>query len=319
MKGEVFMKLRLRSAAALAIFLLISFPPANAWNSIGHMAVAYTAWQQLTPATRQRAIVLLQKNPNYNKWLSYIPAGTSDDDRNLYVFMMAATWPDEIKAQSSGYQLDGDIPPRTAEATNNTGFSDKYMHKYWHFVDVPFSTDGTALPSTPTPNAQTQITAFRQALASNASDDVKAYDLVWILHLVGDVHQPLHCAERITAADHRGDGGGNSVKLTNDPGDLHGYWDNLLGIGETKNYQVAVTAAKQLPEAGSAASDANEADWVQESFHLAQTDVYVAPVGPALGPYTLDATYGSKALAIAQQRVALAGARLANLLNTDLK
>ncbi|HTZ90289.1 MAG TPA: S1/P1 nuclease [Alloacidobacterium sp.] len=313
------MKLRLRSVAALAIFLLIGFPPANAWNSIGHMAVAYAAWQQLTPATQQRAISLLQKNPDYSKWLSYIPAGTSEDDRNLYIFMMAATWPDEIKAEGSGYKLDGDTPPHSSEATNNTGYTDKYMHKYWHFVNTPFSTDGTALPANPTPNAQTQIAAFRQVLASNASDDLKSYDLVWIMHLVGDVHQPLHCATRITASARKGDGGGNSVKLSNDPGDLHGYWDNLLGIGDTKNYTVAVTAAKQLPAAGSAASDANEADWVEESFQLAQSKVYVAPVGPALGPYTLDATYGSNALAIAQQRVALAGARLANLLNANLK
>lgn len=313
------MKLRLRSVAALAIFLVIGLPAANAWNSIGHMAVAYAAWQQLTPATRQRALALLQKNPDYNKWLSYIPAGTSDDDRDLYIFMMAATWPDEIKAQGSGFKLDGDIAPRTAEATNNTGFTDKYMHKYWHFVNTPFSTDGTALPPNPVPNAQTQIAAFRQTLASNASDDVKAYDLVWIMHLVGDVHQPLHSATRITADAHRGDGGGNSVKLTNNPGDLHGYWDNLLSVGETKNYPVAVTAAKQLPAASSAASDANEADWVQESFDLAKSSVYIAPVGPALGPYTLDATYGSNALVIAQQRVALAGARLANLLNANLK
>jgi hypothetical protein len=312
------MKVRLRSLLVLAVSACISMPPAHAWNSIGHMAVAYAAYQQMSPDLRTRAIALLQKNPDYNKWLTYIPAGTSDDDRNLYVFMMAATWPDEIKADGSGYKLDGDAPPKTSEATNNTGYTDKYMHKYWHFVNTPFSTDGTPLPANPTPDAQTQIAAFRQVLADpNASDDLKSYDLVWILHLVGDVHQPLHCATRITAADHKGDGGGNSVKLTNEPGDLHGYWDNLLGVGDTKNYQVAVAAAKQLPPADSkAASDGNEADWVQESFQLAQSDVYQAPIGPALGPYTADATYATNAHTVAQQRVALAGARLANLLQS---
>lgn len=310
------MKVYLRSLIVLAISACIAMPPAHAWNSIGHMAVAYAAWQQMSPELRARTLVLLEKNPDYNKWLSYIPAGTSNDDRNLYIFMMAATWPDEIKAQGSGYNLDGDSPPHSSEATNNTGYTDKYMHKYWHFVNTPFSTDGTKLPAIPTPNAQTQIAAFRQVLASDASDDLKSYDLVWIMHLVGDVHQPLHCATRITASSPRGDGGGNSVKLTNQPGDLHGYWDNLLGVGDTKDYQVAVTAAKQLPAAGATASDGNEADWVQESFQLAQPHVYIEPIGAALGPYTADATYETNAHLLAQQRVALAGARLANLLQS---
>jgi hypothetical protein len=312
------MKIRLRSLIVLAISACIAMPPAHAWNSIGHMAVAYVAYQQMSPELRTRALALLMKNPDYNKWLTYIPSGTSDDDRNLYIFMMAATWPDEIKAQGSGYALDGDIPPRTAEATNNTGYTDKSMHKYWHFVNTPFSTDGTALPAIPIPDAQTQIAAFRQVLADpNASDELKSYDLVWIMHLVGDVHQPLHCSDRITAGAHRGDGGGNSVKLTNNPGDLHGYWDNQLGVGDTKNYQVAVAAAKQLPAASSvAAADANEADWVHESFQLAEAKVYITPIGPALGPYTADATYAANAHTIAQQRVALAGARLANLLQS---
>lgn len=312
------MKLRLRSLIVLAISACIAMPHASAWNSIGHMAVAYAAYQQMSPELRTRALALLQKNPDYNKWASYVPASASPDDRNLYIFMMAATWPDEIKAQGSGYQLDGDTPPHTPEATNNTGYTDKYMHKYWHFVNTPFSTDGTPLPAIPTPDAQTQIAAFRQVLADpNASDELKSYDLVWIMHLVGDVHQPLHCATRITAGARRGDGGGNSVKLTNDPGDLHGYWDNLLGVGDTKNYSVAVAAAKQLPAADSAAAaDANEADWVKESFQLAQSAVYIAPIGPALGPYTADAAYAANAHTVAQQRVALAGARLANLLQS---
>lgn len=107
------------------------------------------------------------------------------------------------------------------------------------------------------------------------------------------------------------------MKLTNDPGDLHGYWDNLLGVGDTKNYPVAVTAAKQLPAAdSSAAADTNEGDWVKESFQLAQSSVYVPPIGPALGPYTVDATHEANAHTIAQQRVALAGVRLANLLQS---
>lgn len=314
------MKFSLRGVAVFALCLLISIPPANAWNSVGHMAVAWVAWQQLTPHTRQRAIALLKKNPYYKKvWLKYIPAGTSTADKNLYIFMMAATWPDEIKADK-GYKDDSNTPPPDVDqATRNIGYRDKYMHKYWHFIDTPFSTDGTALPAIPAPNAETQIAAFRKVLASDAKDSLKSYDLSWILHLVGDVHQPLHCSTRVTAAQPDGDAGGNSVKLSGSPNELHAYWDDLLGNGGTKDYSLAITAAQQLPAAGTSASDANEADWVQEGFKLAQSSVYVPPIGPALGPYTLDDAYKSNSHTIGQQQVALAGARLANLLNAELK
>jgi len=43
---------------------------------------------------------------------------------------------------------------------------------------------------------------------------LKSYDLTWLIHLVGDVHQPLHCVARITKGDPEGDKGGNDVKLT---------------------------------------------------------------------------------------------------------
>src|SRR5271168_1501375 len=99
------MKINLRSVAVLAICMLISIPPANAWNAIGHMAVAYSAWQQLTPATRKRAVARLKKNPYYKKgWKGLIPARTSTDEQHLYNLIIAATWPEEIKANNSGYK-----------------------------------------------------------------------------------------------------------------------------------------------------------------------------------------------------------------------
>ncbi len=318
------MRFNLRSAAIVAICLLFSLQNAQGWNSVGHMTVAYVAYQQLTPAQKARAAALLALNPFYTKWLGYIPAGTSPEDQQMYVFMMAATWPDEIKANGSGYKNDGDTPPKTAEASANIGYSDKVMHKYWHFVDLPFSTDGTTpLPALPTPNAQTQISALRRALASDEPDALKSYDLVWLLHLTGDVHQPLHCATRVTATAKRGDAGGNSVKIDVAPNDLHGYWDNLLGLGDTENFATAVKAGQLLsPADATAAGDLNEADWVNESFTLAKSSVYIdPPIGAGLGPFQMGSNpnYAADSLKIAQERVALAGARLAAVLNTELK
>lgn len=264
-RTEVSMRSVLRSAAVLAVCLLLSRQTATAWNSIGHMAVAYVAYQQLTPTEKARVAALLALNPNYGTWPSYLKPGTAPADQRMYLFMMAATWPDEIRGGTT-YAKDGDEPPHSAEATANIGYSDHFQHDYWHFVDIPFSPDNTPLPAVPVPNAQTSIVDLRAALASNEPDALKSYDLVWLLHLIVDVHQPLHCARRVTAAAHRGDAGGNAVTLNGPSLELHAYCDGLLGTGDTEDFQVALKAATLLPTADStAATDLEEADWVNES------------------------------------------------------
>lgn len=320
------MRTMIRRVVAMAgCAVLLAAPQARAWNAIGHMAVGYVAYQQLTPATKARVAALLAMNPDYAVWESYIPAGTPADQHDLYIFMMAATWPDEIKLAGSGYTTDGanggDTPPTNpVQANLNIGYTDKTMHKYWHFVDTPFAVGKLPLPAVPVPNAQTQIVVFTGVIGSDAEDGLKSYDLVWIEHLVGDIHQPLHCTTRVTAAKPKGDAGGNDVKTTPSP-ELHAYWDDLLGLGNTSDFATAVTAAQSLPAANAAlAVDTKVADWTAESFALAKSTAYKnPPVGTGLGPYTLTPAYHTAAYAVAQQRIALAGQRLANLLNADLK
>lgn len=67
------------------------------------------------------------------------------------------------------------------------------------------------------------------------------------------------------------------------------------------------------------AGKSDAADWVMESFEAAKNAVYVAPIGAGAGPFTITAVYTDAARTLAMQRVALAGVRLANLLNTELK
>jgi len=304
--------------AVVALLLVFASGQALAWNSVGHMTVAYAAYQQLTPAEKARVGVLLKLNPYYAEWLTYIPAGATDADRDMYVFMMAATWPDEIKAMGSGY-TGNDNPPRGEAAGLNGGYGDKQAHKYWHFVDTPFSTDGTALPAFPGPTAVEKITAFRAALASNEAEALKSYDLVWLEHLVGDVHQPLHCATRISKAKPHRDEGGSLVVVQGPAKELHAFWDDAVGLGDTKNFMTAVKVGQALPPADPAlAADSKEGDWAGESFALAKSNVYVAPVGAGLGPYNLAGEYTTNTQQLASQRIALAGARLASLLKTAL-
>ena len=305
-------------AFVLASVVAINMPLFG-WGNVGHMTVAYAAYQKLTPAAKKRVGVLLKLNPDYKngKWAKMIPAGTAAKDRPMILFMIAATWPDQIKSET-GYTNDPEGGPGSSQ---NIGYSDHLQHRYWHFVDTPLSQDGTTLGAIPAPNAETQIAAFRTVLASSDPDPLKSYDLAWLLHLVGDVHQPLHAATRVSKADPTGDRGGNNVMLCKKPckNELHAFWDDLPGTVSDPN--AAVLVGKKLPKPDATlAKDTDAATWIAESFDAAKKSVYVnPPIGPGDGPFTLTAAYRADAHKIASARVALAGARLANVINNELK
>ena len=312
-------------AAILPVSLL-------AWGPIGHMTVDYVAYQRLTASTKARVAVLLKLNPDFPKWEKQIPAGTSPEDHDLTIFMIAATWADDIKGESQysddGPDSGGNVPDG-ASSSQNTGYSDLLRHRYWHFTDTPFSPDGAARPANPTPNVETQIDVFRAVLASAEADELKSYDLTWLLHLVGDVHQPLHATTRVTQAELKGDAGGNNVKLKGDAAsNLHAYWDDLPGVdcqfcsNKVNCVARAIVLGKRLPvPVAQSAHNIKTATWVHESFEAAQSVVYRLPIGPGDGPYTIvpASLYDAKAERLAHARIALAGARLAYLLNKELK
>ena len=306
---------------AASIFgLALSASPSLAWYDFGHEAVATIAWNKLNPSTKERVMSLLAKNPYYSKWVAAIPAGTSEADKKLLIFAQSATWADAIK-KDSAYHLDGaegGNKPDGPACAENLGYTDTRMHKYWHYDDTPFSPDHTDLPPHVTPNAQTQIEAFRKVLSSDSSDDLKSYDLAWLVHLIGDVHQPLHCVTRVIHDDPKGDKGGNDCKLNGKPDNIHSIWDGI--VGDARELQPAVDFANGLPDAPkSQVNKKDEKIWIAESYKLARKNVYKKPIGKNNGPFDLTDKYKKEARKIGEQRVELAGARLANLLNTELK
>jgi hypothetical protein len=289
----------------------------NAWNDFGHTTIGAIAYDHLAPKVRTDVDALLRLNPSYQEWVAGIP----EQDKGKVAFMKAATWPDMIKIDVR-YTNDGNLP-NGPDAARNIGYDDKLMHRYWHFIDNPYSSDGTALPAPDVPNAQTQIVTFRETLRDScASDELRSYDLVWLLHLVGDVHQPLHAITRFSQKQPNGDKGGNDVRVcttaTNCGGKLHRFWDEVLGTSD--DYKTAIAKARTLaPVDPKLAVISDEAIWIEESFLAAKQIVYAAPIGTDEGPYNLNATYKWTAREVAERRVALAGIRLANLLNDALK
>ena len=319
--------------AVLASALLLSLTTATrayAWGSPGHMAVAYLAWNQLTPTQQARVIVLLQLNPMYPQWDSWIQAavpGISQADHDRDIFMLAATWPDEIKIDPA-YTGGDDIPAGTPTPEPGA-YGDGHAHKYWHFIDTPYSPDNTApSPTPPSPNAQDQITYFTAQIKDpTVPDPQKSFDLSWLEHLVGDIHQPLHATTRYLKGV--SDNGGNSVKLKGgSQSELHAYWDDLPGTPagsgskQMDDFAVAIAFANQAPALTKTQKqqiqDMAVSDWVKESFKMAKSDTYAPPIKTGTTAVSLTQTYKTRAMKDAHLRIAFAGARLAALIQANL-
>jgi hypothetical protein len=186
-------------------------------------------------------------------------------------------------------------------------------------------------------------------LKSNESDTEKAYDLGWLLHLVGDLHQPLHVVNGISQTLPEGDRGGNLVEIkgtTDGASDLHAFWDEVLG--KTAAPEKASPHHPRLDKDVASADDViadvqkirlnktrdNSLDpsvWANESFQIAKRHAYdltFVPVaverpGESEPPHklqtTLDAECGVDAKKDARKQVRRAGHRLALLLKDILQ
>ena len=104
---------------------------------------------------------------------------------------------------------------------------------------------------------------------------------------------------------------------------LHAYWDRLLGNYSTPEGAIQdalISGDTKLPDPDPAkALKADPDAWLSESMQLAEDFAYAEPVRSGTRPYMLDRQYETQARNIARQRAALAGARLANLINEALK
>lgn len=309
-----------RLITCLAAVIFAVAPAAHAWNNHGHMAVAAVAWAHMTPAAQRRAGELLKLNPDYAKWIA--DAAPGDEDR--VAFLKAATWPDEIK-HTKGYHNDG-YKPADPRAGDMTDYSDMLQHKGWHFIDLPFSPDGTPTEPPFGVNVVTQIEKAEANLASrSASDAAKSYALVWLEHLVGDLHQPLHATSRFTAALPGGDTGGNLVNACSDErttcgakDNLHAFWDDVTGkTSKVASVDSYVERLKPANRDQVAISDPTK--WADESEDLAQQFVYAAPVGTGTDNSSLTKDYRANAKKVAATQIELAGERLAVALNVDLR
>ena len=292
-------------AALAAIWVFAVFPlgSALAWNDTGHQVVALIAWDHLREATRQKVVTLLVQSTS-ERLTSLFP----NDRRSLAArqrefFVKASTWADLIRG------TEDDRPA-------------------WHhrsFFWKPVNGQAVDLPDIDV-NEQNAIErlAVIAGVLRDASRPVaeRATFTAWLLHLAGDIHQPLHCASRVTPEEPRGDRGGNWFRLDLRPdgerNNLHGYWDGMLDHilprgpqedGGAYLRRVADAAKVAHPRHAMAARlelGRFEA-WARESFAAAKK-AYPPSLEPNQAP---PASYLTSSGKVALERVALAGYRLA--------
>ena len=299
-----------RSAALAAAMAMVSMSPraALAWDDLGHMIVTRIAWSQLTPATRARVIALLEQAPA-DAGLAQLRPAPGAAERDLMFAAYASTWPDLVRHE--------DPPARHA-----------YNHPTWHYINWYWTTTagGKVEPVTSIPADTVNIVSQLARLTAIVRDSAapageRAVAVAWVLHLGGDIAQPLHASSRVDEADPQGDHGGNGYML-DAPMSLHWYWDRVfstryprLSAEEDDKYLARVTGyvLKNAPP-GFTAAQLAPADfdlWAHQSLDAAQHQVYCCGVerNAAASP-----AYLAHAGEVSDAAVVLAGYRLAALL-----
>ena len=213
----------------------------------------------------------------------------------------------------------------------------------WHHVDIPL-TENSYVPERDCRKGDCAIEAIKRYTAILADTlqpaSARREALKFLVHFVGDLHQPLHGAEK------DGDHGGNTIPITyfSDTGtaqyplNLHWVWDTSileqhLHIKEQQatepNLEVkraAAIAANDIDKAPlkglGAAANSDPAVWAMESHEAAKAVVYPGIVArgaqSAAQPIKLGTAYQKRAWPVTELRLELAGLRLANLLNKAL-
>lgn len=317
--------MNLRYRALLCVLLLLFAAPAYGWNHTGHMAVAMLAYRKLSRQERAAAVALLRAHPHCQRYLAADrPREFSEDE---WVFLRAATWPDWVRGSRQHPEHD----------------LHDFHHPTWHYINKPYVPASEARRFAPAeltpraPNAVSVLDESSRIVAGRAAADEKAIRLCWIIHLVGDLHQPLHCATLVTRhyPPPHGDDGGNRVAVRphKHPERLHTYWDRLLG---TSTHASAINRLVERIEA-SAARDGQLAEqlrshatfdaWADEGLQAAIEYAYLdgrLPLLdyrevergeiPASEVPVLPAGYAADARSLARRQAALAGFRLSELL-----
>lgn len=326
LSATVLRNVRILAPLAGVLFAALAAPAAHAWGCKGHQAVALIAEKHLTPEAKQMVQALLSGNPIDPRVKRY--CGSAVNDR----MADASTWPDDVR----GERKNGP----------------------WHYIDIPRGKHKGSLEEYCGAGGciTRAIEEQRAKLKDKDADAVlRTEALRYLIHFVGDLHQPLH-------AINNGDNGGNCVPVkyfhhgplpnTFHPEhedyspNLHQIWDTEIverdmEISNPQRYADELDEKFRAESAAWEAAGIHVESWAWESHELAETEVYEAlpekiGVEPDVKPascadnnhvakrmfekhVTVGETYQTRAAKTAETGIAEAGVRLAMILNEAAK
>lgn len=186
--------------------------------------------------------------------------------------------------------------------------------KEWHFVDIPIGmTDyEETRDCQPKPEGDCAIKAIDREMAilsnPNADTEDRKMALKFIVHFIGDIHQPLHAAD-----DNDHGGNGVHVRLLSKSSNLHSVWDGgILANGGMSEAQYVRRAQNWLTQQDiDKLQSGTDVDWVDESHGVAVAVVY----GQLPRDHKLSTAYISAMRPVVQKQLALGGIRLAAMIN----
>ena len=310
---------KFRWSALTALMIVFSALPAFAWDDVGHKITAYIAWTRMSQQARDNVIRILREAPEDSDLATFYMSNGPEPEavRQREYFELVATWADIIRDRKFDTRYK------------------KYHKANWHYADTFWKQVNGKVELLPAMDdnglALERLAAFDKLIRDPAEPDKeKAIAIAWIMHLAGDIHQPLHTSGRVTELEPKGDQGANLFLLTPqgtaraDQLNLHWFWDSIVGrnfplqgelCGRDYIESTANRMVKKYPfdkfqgrlELGQYTL------WEKETFAFNNTDVYT----PDLKRFEMpSAQYRKNAYRVAEQQLALAGYRLGETLNS---
>lgn len=300
----------IKALAAALLLAATAASPALAWTRPGHMvsaAIAYDELKTRDPKAVAAILDILRHHPDPGPF-EVAGGRATGEARDRRLFLQMARWPDDIRGGP-------------------------YDHATWHYAQRPV-VDGKAPPSVRPADRldgdALEALALNIRVAGNPHATVaeRAVALCWVMHVLGDIHQPLHAAQQFSARFPDGDRGGG-LQYVNDPQgglpiSLHWFWDDSVNrLGETEAASArareleARLPRKAFPELAAPTDPAQVPAWQAESYALAAPLVYagVETGATAADAKPLPPTYVAAASQAAERRLTLAGYRLADVLS----
>lgn len=283
-------------AAIMVAALLVSMPrQAVAWGNEGHEIVALIAQAYLAPDVRKKVDALL---------------AADTDPLTAHDMASEATWADKLRESN-----EGGVRERTRQ---------------WHFVDIEIDAPNLDQACFGHPQVPQGIPASRGPADDCIVDKIEAFTgelrdphtkpeerilaLKFLMHFVGDVHQPLHAAD----ANDRGGNRKRASALGFKAGNLHRFWDTefVERLGADPKTIAADLIDEITEDQVQAWSQGTASDWAMETFQVAKWDAYgQLPQPSKRRSYRLTEAYVATAVRDVAEQLSKSGVRLAMLLN----